>query len=443
MRHGVDLDAQAAGRLVDQVDRLVGQEAVGDVALGELSGSDQRRVHDAHAVVHLVALAQTAQDRDRVGHGRLAHEHRRETPLERRVLLDVLAVLVERRRADRAQLAAREHRLEQVGRVDGALGRTGADDRVQLVDEQDDAAVGRGDLLEHGLEALLELAAVLRAGQQGAEVECPDAAPLEALGDVARDDALGQALDDRRLADAGLADQHRVVLGAPRQHLHRAPDLVVAPDHGIELAALGDRGEVAAEARERVVALLGVLVVGALRAAQLLRRLEQRGPPCAAATEPVGEREQQVLDGDELVAELARLLASAIERLAERERWLLRRRRAARRRQLGDRLLGVRAHGVAIGAGAAQQHGRRGVRLGGQREQQVVGGDLRVAVATRKLGRGRKRLPRPDRELIVRCHVRVLGEEGNQCRGASACDGGCHTTTSCRTLRSRSSTARE
>ena len=241
VRHGVDLDAQAAGRLVDQVDRLVGQEAVGDVALGELSGRDQRRVHDAHAVVHLVALAQTAQDRDRVGHGRLAHEHRGEAPLERRVLLDVLAVLVERRRADRAQLAAREHRLEQVGRVDGALGRTGADDRVQLVDEQDDAAVGRGDLLEHGLEALLELAAVLRAGQQGAQVERPDAAPLEALGDVARDDALGEALDDRRLADAGLADQHRVVLGAPRQHLHRAPDLVVAPDHGIELAALGDR----------------------------------------------------------------------------------------------------------------------------------------------------------------------------------------------------------
>ena len=74
---------------------------------------------------------------------RLADEHRLEAPLERGVLLDVLAVLVERGRADRAQLAAREHRLEHVGRVDRALGRAGADDRVQLVDEEDDAAVGR------------------------------------------------------------------------------------------------------------------------------------------------------------------------------------------------------------------------------------------------------------------------------------------------------------
>jgi hypothetical protein len=69
-------------------------------------------------VVRLVALLQAAQDRDRVRHRRLADEDRLEAPLERGVLLDVLAVLVERRRADRAQLAAGQHRLEHVRRVD-------------------------------------------------------------------------------------------------------------------------------------------------------------------------------------------------------------------------------------------------------------------------------------------------------------------------------------
>ena len=56
------------------------------------------------------------------------------------VLLDVLAILVERRGADAPQLAAGERRLQQVGRVAAAFGRAGADDRVQLVDEQDDVA---------------------------------------------------------------------------------------------------------------------------------------------------------------------------------------------------------------------------------------------------------------------------------------------------------------
>ena len=45
------------------------------------------------------------------------------------------------------------------------------DDRVQLVDERDDLALGVGDLLEHGLQPLLELAAVLGPGHHGAEVE--------------------------------------------------------------------------------------------------------------------------------------------------------------------------------------------------------------------------------------------------------------------------------
>ena len=145
---------------------------------------------------------------------RLADEHGLEAALQRGVLLDVLAVLVERRGADRAQLAAGEHRLEQVGGVDRALGGARADDRVQLVDEQDDLAAGLLDLLEDGLEALLELAAVLRAGQQRADVERDDAAVAQRLGDVAGDDALGEALDDRGLADAGLADQDGVVLRA-------------------------------------------------------------------------------------------------------------------------------------------------------------------------------------------------------------------------------------
>jgi len=77
---------------------------------------------------------------------------------------------------------------------------------VQLVEKQHDLAAGVPDLLEDGLQALLELAAVLRAGQQRADVQRDHAPIAERLGHVAFDDALGEALDDRRLADTGLAD---------------------------------------------------------------------------------------------------------------------------------------------------------------------------------------------------------------------------------------------
>ena len=271
-RHGVDLDAQPGRGFVDEVDRLVGKLASGDVAVREHRGGDERGVLDAHAVVHLVALLQAAQDRDRVFDRRLTHEHLLEPALERGVLLDVLAVLVERGRTDHAQLAAREHRLDHVAGVDRAFGTAGADDRVQLVDEGDHFAVAVDDLLEDGLHAILELAAVLRARDHRADVERDQPLVAQPFGDVALDDAPRQPLGDRGLAHAGLTDEHRVVLGTAREHLDDAADLVVASDHRIELALARVLGEVAAEALERLVLLFGVLAGDAVAAAHFLQR---------------------------------------------------------------------------------------------------------------------------------------------------------------------------
>src|SRR5207249_10872590 len=83
----------------------------------------------------LVPLAEPAEDGDGVLDRGLSDVDRLEAPLERGVLLDVHPVLVERRRADGMELAAGEHRLQHVRRVDGALGRPRADHRVELVDE--------------------------------------------------------------------------------------------------------------------------------------------------------------------------------------------------------------------------------------------------------------------------------------------------------------------
>ena len=82
-----------------------------------------------------------------------------------RVLLDVFAVLVERGRADTGVRRGRLG-LEHVGGI-GCLGGPGTNQRVQLVDEQDDLPVAGGDLLDEGLEAILEFPAVLRAGDHG------------------------------------------------------------------------------------------------------------------------------------------------------------------------------------------------------------------------------------------------------------------------------------
>ena len=149
--------------------------------------------------------------------------------------------------------------LQQIAGVHRALGFAGADERVHLVDEQDDVARRLLDLVEHALQPLLELAAIFGAGDQRPEVERQQPLVLDAVGHVAVGDAQRQALGDGGLADARLADQHRVVLGPARQHLDGAADFLVAADDRVELAFARRLGEVARIFLQRVVAVLGRL----------------------------------------------------------------------------------------------------------------------------------------------------------------------------------------
>jgi len=60
--------------------------------------------------------------------------------------------------------------FEQVRGVGGALRRSGADESMQLVDEENDPPLAGGDFLEKRFEAVLELAAILRAGDHRAQI---------------------------------------------------------------------------------------------------------------------------------------------------------------------------------------------------------------------------------------------------------------------------------
>src|SRR5438105_4546598 len=78
----------------------------------------------------LVAVLHAHQHFDRFALRRRIDLDRLEATLERAILLDVLAVLGRGRRADAADLAARERRLQDVRGVEGAFSRARADERV-------------------------------------------------------------------------------------------------------------------------------------------------------------------------------------------------------------------------------------------------------------------------------------------------------------------------
>ena len=256
-------------------------------------------------------------------------------------------------------------------------------------------------VVEHGLEALLELAAILRAGDQRAHVERENALVAQAFRHFAVDDALGETFDDRGLADAGLADQHRIVLGASLQHLDGAADLVVAADDRIELALLRALGEVDRVLLQRLPAFLGVRVVHFLAAAHFLDGLvdralhgaglaqdRRRARPCLRAPQArtarwkctgrrasarvLSVRFRSRLSSFEMCTSpaLPSTLASAVERLAE-----------------------LRAQQVDVDAGLVEQGPHRAALLVQQGRHHVQRLDVLVVAADReRLGIGQRLL---------------------------------------------------
>ena len=297
----------------------------------------------------------------------------------------MLPVLVERRRADRVQLAAGKQGLQHVARVHRALGRARADDGMQLVDEEDDLPRRLRDFAEHGLQAVLELSAELRARDHRPEIELDHTLLLEGLRNIAAHDALGEPFDDGRLADARIPDEDRVVLRPARQHLDHAADLLVPADHRIELAFTGHLCQVASIPLERLILRLRACVGHALSAPDLLERRVDLLPvharlaqdPARRAVGVRGNAEQQMFGADVVVLEALRLRLRDLERPPEirsdaRFRAALdfgtpRKFLFHSRPERGD----VRAH-------AAQDRGGDAVLWCQEREQEVVRVDLGV-----------------------------------------------------------------
>ncbi len=195
-------------------------------------------------MVRLVAVPQPAEDLDGVGHAGLGHQDRLEPPFQGGILLDVLPVLVDGGGPDGVQFAAGQGRLEDVAGTHAALGRARAHDGVHLVDEHDQVLTVFADLVDDLLQPFLEVAPVPGTCDHTGQVELDQPPVAQHVGHLSVHDALGDALHDRGLAHPGIADENRVVLGSPGEHLHGLVDLVLPTDHRVYPAGTGQFGHV-------------------------------------------------------------------------------------------------------------------------------------------------------------------------------------------------------
>mmetsp|Transcript_31203 Transcript_31203/g.70221 ORF Transcript_31203/g.70221 Transcript_31203/m.70221 type:complete len:201 (+) Transcript_31203:1657-2259(+) len=195
-------------------------------------------------MVDLELLLDPSEDGDRVRDAGLSHVDHLEPPLQRPVALDVLPVLVVGRGADAADLSSGKRGLQQIGRVHLSLLVPGADEEVELVDEEDDFALRLLDLLQDVSHPLLKVPSERRVGHQRPEVEREQLALLQRACHVPIQDPLRQPLYDRCLPHPRLSNEHWVVLRPPAQDLHKPADFILPSYHGVKLSCPGLRDQI-------------------------------------------------------------------------------------------------------------------------------------------------------------------------------------------------------
>ena len=240
------MDASAGASLIEDVNCLIWQEAVLDVAARKRNGSLDSSLSVVDVVVLLVAVLKAVDDRNGVIVVWLADVDRLETPLKCSVLLDMFTILFCRSCTNDLDFSTRQRRLQDGCGIDGALCGAGANDGVNLVNEED-VILGFLQLSNNLLHAVLKLTAILRTSYQTCQVERPNLLTAQNVRNVAGSNELSQALNNSSLTNAGISQDKWVVLLAAGKNLHDTLNLAVTANDRVKFFICSKLSKVAAK----------------------------------------------------------------------------------------------------------------------------------------------------------------------------------------------------
>ena len=128
---------------------------------------------------------------------------------------------------------------------------------MDLVDEEDDAALGLRYLVDDALQALLKLTFVFRTSHQGSHIERVELFVLQVLRHIATNDTSCETFDDGGLTSTRLTYKDRIVLSTTGEDLQQTTDLIITSDNGVELTLTGKVNEILGVFLQALVVVVG------------------------------------------------------------------------------------------------------------------------------------------------------------------------------------------
>ena len=225
----------AGTAFVQQVDCLIRQETVCDIAFRQNSAETNHFRRNVYPMIGLVVLCNAVQHLNGLVNGRLVDSNRLETAFQRRILFDILAVFFKCCCTDHLDLATGKRRFQNVRRIHRAFGISCADQIVNLVNKQDDVSLLLY-LCDQTLDTAFELPTELCSGNQRGQIQQVYLLVFQVHRNISGMNPQSDSLGDGGFADTRFTDQTRIVFGAAGQNLNHTCDFLVPSDHCIQFS---------------------------------------------------------------------------------------------------------------------------------------------------------------------------------------------------------------
>ena len=189
--------------------------------------------------MYLIAFTQATQDGNCIFNARLLNHYRLETTLQRTVLFNILTVFVQRSCTNAAQLAACQHRLQDIACIHSTFGSTGTDNGMQLINKHDNLTGAFADSLQYLFQTLFEFTTVFGTGNQSCQVQSIQGFILQAFRYITGNNTSCQTFDDGSFTNARFTDKHRIIFLTTRKDFNRTTDFLITADYRVQLAVFG------------------------------------------------------------------------------------------------------------------------------------------------------------------------------------------------------------
>ena len=186
-------------------------------------------------MVYLVTILQTTKNGNRIFHGRFFYHNRLEPTFQSRILFNILTVFIQCGRTDTMKLTTGQHRLQHIAGIKGSVCLACTDNRMQLINKQDDLTITVLHILKHGFQTLLEFTTILRTCNQCTHIQCKNLLILQSFRNITIYNPLCKPFHNRGLTNTGFTNQNRVILRLTGKDTNHIPDLLITADDRIKL----------------------------------------------------------------------------------------------------------------------------------------------------------------------------------------------------------------